>query len=73
MSSGPGTPLVPPSLPGRPGLTRATRSDARFVRSAMYGSFLAGHVYGAEGIWGGDIEDQAPVKMWDAFQWISAN
>jgi hypothetical protein len=43
----------------------------------MYGSFLsgglAGHVYGAEGIWGGDIEDQSPVKMWDAFHWISAN
>jgi hypothetical protein len=33
---------------------------------------LAGHVYGAEGIWGGDIEAQAPVKMWDAFQWNSA-
>jgi hypothetical protein len=42
----------------------------------MYGCFLsgglAGHVYGAEGIWGGDIEAQAPVKMWDAFQWSSA-
>ena len=41
----------------------------------MYGSFLsgglAGHVYGAEGIWGGDIEAQAPVKMWDAFRWSS--
>jgi hypothetical protein len=42
----------------------------------MYGSFLsggfAGHVYGAEGIWGADIEDAAPIKMWDAFQWNSA-
>lgn len=58
---------------GAPG---GTEKDARFVRSAMYGSFLsgglAGHVYGAEGIWGGDIEDQAPVKMWDAFRWVSA-
>jgi hypothetical protein len=58
---------------GAPG---GTERDARFVRSAMYGSFLsgglAGHVYGAEGIWGGDIEAQAPVKMWDAFQWSSA-
>ncbi len=41
----------------------------------MYGSFLsgglAGHVYGAEGIWGADIEPAAPIKMWDAFQWSS--
>ncbi len=29
-------------------------------------------MYGAEGIWGGDIEPQAPIKMWDAFQWSSA-
>jgi hypothetical protein len=33
---------------------------------------LAGHVYGAEGIWGADIEPAAPIKMWDAFQWNSA-
>src|SRR5450759_2488176 len=42
----------------------------------MYGSFLSGglggHVYGAEGIWGADIEPVAPIKMWDAFQWNSA-
>ena len=58
---------------GAPG---GTEKDDQFVRSAMYGSFLsgglAGHVYGAEGIWGGDIEAQAPIKMWDAFQWSSA-
>jgi hypothetical protein len=58
---------------GAPG---GTEKDDQFVRSAMYGSFLsgglAGHVYGAEAIWGGDIEAQAPVKMWDAFQWNSA-
>ncbi len=57
---------------GAPG---GTPRDDRFVRSAMYGSFLsgglAGHVYGAEGIWGADIEPAAPVKMWDAFQWNS--
>ena len=57
------------------GATGGTDLDARFVRSAAYGSFLsgglAGHVYGAEGIWGADIEPAAPVKMWDAFQWIS--
>jgi hypothetical protein len=59
---------------GAPG---GTEKDAQFVRSAMYGSFLsgglAGHVYGAEGIWGGDVEAQAPVKMWDAFRWASAD
>lgn len=50
-------------------------TDNRFVRSTMYGSFLsgglAGHIYGAEGIWGADIEPASPVKMWDAFQWRS--
>jgi hypothetical protein len=58
------------------GATGGTPKDDRYVRSAMYGSFLsgglAGHVYGAEGIWGADIEPAAPVKMWDAFQWSSA-
>lgn len=57
---------------GAPG---GTAKDAEFVRSAMYGSVLsgglAGHVYGAEGIWGADIEPAAPTHMWDAFQWIS--
>ena len=58
---------------GAPG---GTEKDDQFVRSGMYGSFLsggfAGHVYGAEGIWGADIEAAAPTKMWDAFQWRSA-
>jgi hypothetical protein len=49
--------------------------DAQFVRSSMYGSVLsgglAGHVYGAEGIWGADIEPAAPIHMWEAFQWVS--
>jgi hypothetical protein len=58
---------------GAPG---GTEKDDQFVRSSMYGSFLSGgfggHVYGAEGIWGADIEKDAPIKMWDAFQWNSA-
>lgn len=58
---------------GAPG---GTEKDDQFVRSSMYGNFLsggfAGHVYGAEGIWGADIEPAAPIKMWDAFQWSSA-
>lgn len=57
------------------GAKGGTERDDQFVRSSMYGSFLsgglAGHVYGAEGIWGADIEAAAPTKMWDAFQWNS--
>ena len=57
------------------GAQGGTPQDDRYARSAMYGSFLsgglAGHVYGAEGIWGADIEPAAPTKMWDAFRWNS--
>jgi len=57
------------------GAEGGSEKDNQFVRSAMYGSFLsgglAGHIYGAEGIWGADIEPASPVKMWDAFQWRS--
>ncbi len=57
------------------GAKGGTPLDDQFVRSAMYGNVLsgglAGHVYGAEGIWGADIEPTAPTKMWDAFQWTS--
>lgn len=57
------------------GAKGGTALDDQYVRSSMYGSFLsggfAGHVYGAEGIWGADIEPSAPTKMWDAFQWTS--
>ena len=65
--------------PGSANYTRGaaggSEQDDEFVRSGMYGSFLsgglAGHVYGAEGIWGADIEPSAPVHMWEAFQWRS--
>lgn len=57
------------------GAEGGSEKDDRFVRSGMYGSFLsgglAGHVYGAEGIWGADIEPSAPTHMWEAFQWRS--
>jgi len=59
----------------RYGADGGTERDNAFVRSSMYGSFLSGglggHVYGAEGIWGADIEPIAPIHMWDAFQWPS--
>lgn len=57
------------------GAAGGSELDDAFVRSGIYGSFLsggfAGHVYGAEGIWGADIESTAPTHMWDAFQWRS--
>ena len=58
------------------GAEGGTDRDSEIVHSTMYGSLLsgglAGHVYGAEGIWGGDIEPEAPTHMWDAFKWKSA-
>jgi hypothetical protein len=64
----------PPYRYGAPG---GTEADDRFVRSGMYGSFLsggfAGHIYGAEGLWGADIEPGSNPFMWDAFLWNSAN
>ena len=65
--------------PGAANYTRgaagSNERDDQFSRSGLYGSFLsgglAGHVYGAEGIWGADIEPTAPTKMWEAFQWTS--
>jgi hypothetical protein len=57
------------------GADGGTERDDQLCRSGLYGCFLsgglAGHVYGAEGIWGADIEPTAPIKMWDAFQWRS--
>jgi hypothetical protein len=59
------------------GARGGTPLDDQYVRSAMYGNTLsgglAGFVYGAEGIWGADIEATAPTKMWDAFQWTSGD
>jgi hypothetical protein len=59
----------------RYGAVGGTEKDAQYVRSSMYGSVLsggfAGHVYGAEGIWGADVEQAAPIHMWDAFRWSS--
>ncbi|HVO12337.1 MAG TPA: DUF4038 domain-containing protein [Vicinamibacteria bacterium] len=65
--------------PGGANYTRGAEGgserDDRYVRSCIYGCFLsgglAGHVYGAEGIWGADIEPAAPTHMWEAFQWRS--
>jgi hypothetical protein len=65
------TPLYQYGAPG------GTEADDRDVRSGIYGSFLsggfAGHVYGAQGIWGADTEPGSDPVMWQAFQWNSAN
>lgn len=54
-----------------------SETDDRYVRSAIYGSFLSGglggFLYGVENIERADTEAHFPVKMWDAFQWDSAN
>lgn len=54
-----------------------SEADRFYVRSGLYGSFLsggfAGFIYGAEGIWQSDIEEQSLYKMWDSFKWESAN
>jgi hypothetical protein len=51
--------------------------DEFYVRSGLYGSFLsgglAGFIYGAEGIWQADTEDESLHKMWDAMTWRSAD
>ncbi len=64
----------PPYRYGAPG---GSEADDLYVRSGIYGSFLsggfAGHIYGAEGIWGADIEPGSSPFMWEAFQWNSAN
>jgi len=63
--------------PYRYGAPGGAADDDRDVRSGMYGSFLSGgfggHIYGAEGIWGADIETGSSPSMWEAFQWNSAN
>jgi hypothetical protein len=58
------------------GAVGGTETDDLYCRSGMYGGFLSGalggHMYGAEGIWGADVEEGSRYKMWDAFTWNSA-
>ena len=61
----------PPELAAVPG----SEEDDLYCRAAMYGSFLsggfAGHIYGADGLWGGNIEAGAQTRMWESIQWRS--
>ena len=63
-----GWPIGTPILPHTP------EADM-YCRSGMYGSFLsggfAGHIYGAAGLWAGDIEPEATYKIWDALGYRS--
>ncbi|MFW6270075.1 MAG: DUF4038 domain-containing protein [Bacillota bacterium] len=51
------------------------KEDALYCRSGMYGSVLsgglAGHIYGAQGLWAGLIEPEADPKMWESLTWES--
>ncbi|WP_319477660.1 DUF5060 domain-containing protein [Marispirochaeta aestuarii] len=50
----------------------ASRDAELNCRSGMYGGFLSGglggYFYGAEGMWGGNIEEEARYKIWDALR-----
>ena len=52
-------------------LNSTTHLSDRESTAVFSQAVLPGHVYGAEGIWGADIEPTAPVHMWEAFQWRS--
>ncbi len=47
-----------------------------YCRSGLYGSVLsgglAGHIYGAMGLWQGSIEEAASPRMWESIEWESA-
>ena len=68
-----------PFYPGWPpsGIAGDSVEAERASRSGMYGSFLsgglAGHIYGAQGLWGGDIEPEASPRMWESLQWRSGD
>lgn len=61
-----------PYYPGFPDDDPPAPSEtaARYCRSGLYGSLLsgglAGYIYGAEGMWGGNIEPEATYTIWDA-------
>jgi len=67
-----------PYYPGWPPGTTIAPDSAEAdlgARSGMYGSLLsgglAGHFYGSVGLWGGDVEPEAPWKTWQALAFRS--
>ena len=63
----------PPDLAAKGG----SETDDMYCRAAMYGSLLsggfAGHIYGASGLWGGDIDPEAQDRMWESIAWRSGD
>jgi uncharacterized protein DUF4038/uncharacterized protein DUF5060 len=68
-----------PYYPGFPDDRPAATSEEANLnfRAGMYGGFLsgglAGYIYGAEGMWGGNVEAGSKYKIWDAVQFTSGN
>ena len=66
-----------PYYPGFPDDDPAAPSETadQYNRSALYGSFLsgglAGYIYGVEGLWGCEIDEEARYKIWDALEFRS--
>lgn len=71
MNGEPYYPGFPPDNPVKPDTLEADL----YARSGMYGSFLsgglAGHIYGAAGIWPGQVEPEAEWRIWDGLPWRS--
>jgi hypothetical protein len=66
-----------PYYPGFPDNDPPAPSEtaARYCRSGIYGSLLsgglAGYIYGAEGMWGGNVEPESEYTIWDALRFQS--
>lgn len=66
-----------PYYPGFPDDDPPAPSEtaARYCRSGIYGSLLsgglAGYIYGAEGMWGGNVESESHYTIWDAARFQS--
>lgn len=66
-----------PYYPGFPDNDPPASSElaARYCRSGVYGSLLsgglAGYIYGAEGMWGGNVESDSVYTIWDAARFQS--
>lgn len=58
------------------GIVAGTDEDNLNCRSGFYGSFLSGAlggiIYGAEGLWSGNIEEGTVYKIWDALKFSSS-
>lgn len=47
----------------------------RNCRAGIYGSLLSGalggFIYGVQGVWGADVEPEAPYRIWESIQFLS--